>query len=522
MLGVVVLLVIGSLDPAEQAKTDSIPIPVTKLDSSYFPAGFYFGSAVSAFQVEGAANKFGKGPSIWDTFAHEFPEMIEDGSNADVAVDFYHQYKDDVKRMSNQLGMNAFRFSISWPRVIPTGKIREGINEEGVAYYNALIDELKANGVEPFITLFHWDLPQGLQDKYGGFTSPNIVDDFKDYAEFCFKTFGDRVKHWITINEPLVFTVNGYDEGKFAPGRCSSWVNRACLEGNSATEPYIVGHHLLLAHAAAVKIYKEQEHQNGQIGITLDVTFSVPFSNSVEDIAAARRNLDFSYGWFIDPLTYGHYPRTMQEIVGDRLPKFTEEQVRSLKGSCDFIGLNYYTSSYVSGNFTPDPDLTHVRFTTDNHATETKYRGGTPIGLQGSPTWLYIYPDGILHLLNYTKVTYRNPPIFITENGIGDMKETRNDLWRISYHEEHLLNVLKAICDGANVKGYFAWSFINNYEWNRGFTVKMGLFDVDDKLVRRAKLSVHWFKKFLSNKPIGPKCNIFNEDEEGLEDSAEL
>ncbi|XP_050211262.1 beta-glucosidase 13-like [Mercurialis annua] len=529
LLGFLVLLIIGSANLTESKKEI---IPVLKFDSSYFPEGFYWGVATSAYQIEGHSNKSGRGPSIWDTFVHEYPERIDDRSNADVTVDFYNHYQDDFKRMSKQLGMNAYRFSISWTRVIPSGRIREGINEEGIEFYNKIIDESIKNGLTPFGTIFHWDVPQALEDKYGGFRSRNIVADYKDFAELCFQKFGDRVKHWITLNEPFVFDTHGYELGGLAPGRCSHWVNRACQAGDSGTEPYIVGYHLLLAHAAAVHLYR-QKYNNGKIGITLDLTWSEPISDSPDDIAASQRSLDFLFGWWLDPIVYGHYPRTMQTLVGDRLPKFTKEEIDLVKGSYDFFGINSYTSNFASANFTADPDPTHLRYATDSAVTLTKFKDGKPIGQQASPSWLYFWPEGIRRILNYTKVAYRNPVIYVTENGVGDplglsSENSRKDLWRIKYHEEHLLEILKAICvDGVNVQGYFAWSFIDNFEWSNGFTVSMGLYGVDheDNLSRRPKLSVSWFNEFLKLKGQkgGPKCDIPKLDEEdSLEDDSEL
>ncbi|XP_050204469.1 beta-glucosidase 12-like [Mercurialis annua] len=515
VLGILGLLAVGSLEPTES--TDTPSTPVIAFDGSYFPKDFMWGVATSAYQTEGAANQHGRGPSTWDTFAHEFPERIDDGSNGDVAVNYYAYYKEDLARMKNDLGVDAFRFSISWPRIIPSGTLREGVNEEGIAFYNSVIDEALRLGLIPFVTLFHWDVPQALEDKYGGFRSPNIIADFEDYAKLCYERFGDRVKHWLTINEPYVFTVHGYEIGGLAPGRCSSWVNRACQEGDSGTEPYIVGHHVLLAHAVAYRAYKAMG-QDGEIGITLDLTWPEPYDFSVAaDRAAAQRNLDFAFGWFMDPLVYGYYPRIMQQLVtGNRLPEFTKKEIVSLKGSYDFIGINYYTANYASPNTSAPSDPTHIRYATDGHYNLTKYREGKPIGEQVSPSWLYVFPEGLRYVLNYTKDAYKNPIIYVTENGIGDNnalspEETVNDTWRINYFKSHVWNVLKSICDhGVNVKGYFAWSFIDNYEWSNGYTVRMGLYGVDraKSLDRFPKNSVAWWKEFLSKKPSsdGPKC----------------
>ncbi|XP_050227516.1 beta-glucosidase 12-like [Mercurialis annua] len=507
-----VMIMISSSISAHKTHIPSAPIP--KFDSSSFPDGFFWGTATSAYQTEGEANKKGRGPSTWDTFTHKSPERIEDGSNGDVATNFYNLYRDDIKKMNTELGMNAFRFSISWSRIIPSGRRSKGVNEEGIKFYNSVINEALNNGLEPFVTIFHWDVPQGLEDEYGGFLSPKIVYDFKDYAELCFQRFGDRVKHWITLNEPFIFSTHGYDSGDLAPGRCSSWVNKACTAGNSATEPYIVGHHLLLAHATAVQAYKKLG-QNGKIGITLDVTWSEPYSNKAADREAAQRNIDFSFGWFMEPLTYGRYPKIMHTLVGHRLPSFTEQQSEMVKGSYDFIGINYYTANFV---YAVHPHSTHIRYATDTHVNLTKFRNGKPIGLQASPSWLFIYPQGIRYVLNYAKDRYNNPTIYITENGIGDdknisAKDAQKDLRRIQYFDRHLWNVLKSICEHkVNVRGYFAWSFVDNFEWANGYTIKMGLYGVDrsNKLARNPKLSVAWFRRFLENKnsTSASKCRL--------------
>ncbi|WKA02360.1 hypothetical protein VitviT2T_020558 [Vitis vinifera] len=220
-----------------------------------FPPGFVFGAGSSAYQYEGASHEGGKGRNIWDTFTAKHPEKISDGSTGNVAIDFYHKYKEDIKLLKF-IGMDAMRFSISWSRVLPSGRVSGGVNKEGVKFYNNVINELLANGLKPFVTLFHWDLPQALEDEYGGFLSRKIVDDYRDYVDFCFKQFGDRVKHWITLNEPYVFNYYGYSTGTYAPGRCSNY-SSTCASGNSATEPYIVAHNLLLSHAADKLSVKE-------------------------------------------------------------------------------------------------------------------------------------------------------------------------------------------------------------------------------------------------------------------------
>ncbi|KAF5447862.1 hypothetical protein F2P56_033380 [Juglans regia] len=321
------LVLVGSFANTSNANAITPRYGISSLNRTSFPKGFTFGLASAAYQYEGAAFEDGKGLSMWDYYSHKYPEKIADGSNGDVADDQYHRYKEDVGIMKD-MGLDAYRFSISWSRLLPNGKLCGGVNREGINYYNNLINELLEKGLKPFVTLFHWNLPQALEDEYGGFLSSQIVDDFGDYAELCFKEFGDRVKHWITLNEPLGYSVGGYALGLLAPDRCSDWQNLNCTGGNSATEPYIVTHHQLLAHAAAVKVYKQkyQAIQEGTIGITLVSNWLVPYSNSTYDRHSALRALDFMFGWFMDPLTNGDYPHIMRSLVGNRLPNFSKEQ----------------------------------------------------------------------------------------------------------------------------------------------------------------------------------------------------
>ncbi|KAM1393315.1 hypothetical protein ACFX10_029125 [Malus domestica] len=475
------------------------------LNRSSFPSGFVFGSASASYQYEGAWDEGGKGPSIWDNFTHQYPEKIIDGSNGDVADDQYHRYKEDVKIM-NDMGLDAYRFSISWSRLLPNGKLSGGVNKEGVQYYNNLINELLNKGVTPYATIFHWDLPQALEEEYGGFLNRQIVNHFRDYAELCFKLFGDRVKHWITLNEPYTFITFGYASGELAPGRCSAWQNLNCTGGDSATEPYIVAHHFLLAHAHAVKVYKTkyQASQEGVIGITLATNWFVPVSNATRHRNAANRSLDFMFGWFMEPLTSGQYPHSMQVLVKERLPKFTQEESKLIKGSFDFVGMNYYTTHYSSDQ--PHNNSANASFLTDARVFESTELNGVPIGPPAASSWLVIYPKGIREILLYAKHKYNNPLIYITENGLDEfddptlsLPQSLNDTHRIDYHYHHLDYLRKAINDGVNVKGYFAWSLLDNFEWASGYTLRFGFvyIDYNDGLKRHPKLSASWYKSFL-------------------------
>uniref|UniRef100_A0A0A0LZM1 Beta-glucosidase n=1 Tax=Cucumis sativus TaxID=3659 RepID=A0A0A0LZM1_CUCSA len=425
------------------------PIIMPNIKRSNFPRNFVVGCASSAYQYEGAAFKYGRGPSIWDTYTHQHPERIDDGSNADVAVDQYHRYREDVGIIKG-IGFDAYRFSISWSRVLPSGKLSGGVNQEGIDYYNRLIDELISKG---------W------------------IDDYRDFADLCFKEFGDRVKHWITFNEQYIFAAYGYATGLFAPGRGSSQQvdcfdgdtgtkksnhigllpRRGCilkplhsLGGDPGTEPYIVGHHQILAHAKAVKLYKSKyKHQNGQIGVTLNTDWYVPYSNSLEDKKATSRALDFSLGWFLHPLVYGDYPASMRHLVNKRLPKFKDDEILLVKGSYDFIGINYYTANYAKNN--PNVDPHKPSLVTDPHADVSTDRDGVPIGPKVSKdSWLAVYPQGLKDLMIHIKNHYRDPHILITENGFFDyncsnIEKLIKDEGRVKYHQQHLTKLHESI-----------------------------------------------------------------------------
>ncbi|KAK4591739.1 hypothetical protein RGQ29_016253 [Quercus rubra] len=449
------------------------------VNRSGFPEGFIFGTASSSYQYEGATNEGGRGASIWDSFTQRYPDKIKDGKNGLLADDSYHRYKEDVSIMKD-IGFDAYRFSISW------WKLKWGVNQEGITYYNNLINELQSNGLKPFVTLFHWDLPQALETPMA-----IIKNDFRDYAELCYKEFGDRVKHWITLNEPQTFTTMGYGNGAFAPGRCSKWLSSKCNEGDSATEPYLVAHHQILAHTAAVQVYKDkyQMSQKGQIGITLNSPWILPFSPSTEDNDAASRALAFMYDWFMEPLNSGLYPAEMVAHVHERLPQFSKEQSYMVKGSFDFIGINYYSANYATDG--------------PCEYQQPSYFTDSCINITGCfPVAFYLFARNS-RSFTYTKNKFNNPVIYITENGIDEINNgtiSLEDNMRIDYHSSHLSFVQSAIMNRVKVKGYFAWALLDNFEWADGYTVRFGLVYVDyeDGLKRYPKNSTKWFKKFLN------------------------
>ncbi|XP_050289332.1 beta-glucosidase 11-like isoform X29 [Quercus robur] len=460
-----------------------------------FPPDFVFGAASSAYQVEGAANLDGRTPSIWDTFAHAGNMH---GASGDIACDGYHKYKEDVQLMKDT-GLEAYRFSISWSRLIPNG--RGAVNQKGLQYYNNLINELISHGIQPHVTLHHTDLPQALEDEYGGWVSQKIVKDFTAYANVCFRNFGDRVSYWTTMNEANVFVLGGYDIGFLPPQRCSPPYGDNCSTGNSSTEPYMAAHHILLAHASATRLYRKryQDMQHGVIGLNVFSYWFIPLTNNTEDKIATQRANDFYLGWFVNPLVFGDYPQTLKKIVGSRLPSFTFAESSQVKGSFDFIGVNHYVTKYVKDNpssvNTEDRDAVAdmaVQLTSIQNDTSTFEYAIVPWGLQG--------------ILEYIKQVYGNPPVYVHENGQRTRRNSTLEDWpRVKYLHGYIGGLLDAVRNGSNTRGYFTWSFLDLFEMLDGYESSYGLYfvDLDDPdLKRQPKLSAHWYSNFLKGKNI--------------------
>ncbi|KAG9443794.1 hypothetical protein H6P81_015134 [Aristolochia fimbriata] len=493
MKAALIFLVVLMVALSEARTAQSSGSVLTRED---FPSYFVFGAGTSAYQVEGAVDEDGRSPSIWDVATHSGRALFKD--NGDVAADHYHKYKEDVKLMAD-IGLEAYRMSISWSRLLPDG--RGLINPQGLEYYNNLINELIDHGIEPHVTLYHLDHPQVLEEEYGGWLSPKMVEDFTEFADICFREFGDRVSYWTTINEPNVFALGAYDSGVLAPQRCSQPFGFNCIEGNSTVEPYIVVHHNMLAHASVAALYREKylAKQQGRIGLNVYAVWVSPLSNSTADALAAQRTIDFYNGWILSPLVFGDYPESMKKYVGPRLPSFTEFQSKLIKGSFDYIGLNHYLTFFAQDN--SDGQKPQVRdFNMDISAKFALRQEDTPSG-QVFPFKFPKAPWGLQSLLEDIKKTYGNPPVFIEENGYGQINdETLNDTVRVDYLTAYLNATLNAIRNGSNTRGYFLWSFLDVFELLAGYHQRYGLYHVDfadENLKRTPKYSAHWFTDFL-------------------------
>ncbi|KAF5307524.1 hypothetical protein FQR65_LT06879 [Abscondita terminalis] len=443
-------------------------------------------------------NFTGKTQNVWDHFSHVYPGKIADNSNADVATNAYYKTKEDVKLLKN-LGVDFYRFSISWSRILPTG-FSNKINKAGVKYYNDLINELLLNNIKPMVTMYHWDLPLVLSN-LGGFTNEAIADWFEDYAKILFDNFGDRVKMWNTINEPRVMCDYGYAFGLFAPGISQSGVAN-----------YLCNHNVLKAHSRVYHLYhkKFRNQQQGRIGIAVDCQWYEPGSNSNVDIKASERSLHFNIGRSVNPILSkdGDYPEVIKTFVNNRskkegfaksrLPEFTKEEIELLKNSTDFLAVNHYTSYLVyNKNF-------EIGEPCSNKDIEAK--------IVQDPTWpvskfeeLKTVPWGLRKVLKWLKDTYKEIDIYIAENGYAGGEEL-DDQVRISYHKSYLRSILDSIhLDEVPVKGYATWSFLDSFEWSSGYTISFGLYHVnfsDPHRTRTPKKSVEFYKQLIKEKKL--------------------
>ncbi len=437
---------------------------------SQFPEDFNWGAATAAYQIEGAATEDGRGESIWDRFSAT-PGNVPNGDTGDVACDSYHRYPDDV-RLMRELGLDAYRFSISWPRVLPDGRGRP--NRDGLDFYDRLVDELLGNGIDPFVTLYHWDLPQVLEDR-GGWPVRDTVEAYTEYVEVVVGRLGDRVRNWITQNEPWVISWLGYGLGVHAPGRTSE------------ADALAAAHHILLGHARAAEVVR-RDAPGAEVGISIDLVPMYAFSESEADVRATRHSDGFRNRWFLDPLLAGGYPADMLERYADSglAPPVVEGDMEAIAAPLDFLGINYYTRNVVrSGSNGTVPDTVAAE------------------GAEHTEMGWEVYPDGLTDLLVRLHEEYELPPLYITENGASFPDDRANgsvpDAQRVSYLERHLGALADAVERGVPVRGYFVWSLLDNFEWAFGYTRRFGIVYVDFQTLERVpKASYDWYRDFIA------------------------
>ncbi len=444
-----------------------------------FPKGFAWGAATSAYQIEGATSEDGRGESVWDRFA-KTPSKIEDGSNGDVACDHYHRYASDVALMK-RLGLRAYRFSVAWPRIVPAG--RGAVNAAGLDFYSRLVDELLENAIEPYATLFHWDLPQCLQDE-GGWARRSTAAAFVEYVDAVTRKLGDRVRNWITHNEPWCASMLGYQTGRHAPG-LQDWPSALAAS-----------HHLLLSHGWAVPVIRANS-PSAQVGITLNLCPAVAASPSREDQEAARHFDGYFNRWFLDPVFHGTYPADMVSdyvergyLRSEKLPFLESGDLRVIATPTDFLGVNYYNRAVVRSDRIPEAKN---QARTVSLALESEW---TDMGWE-------IYPDGLFQILARVAFEYGAPKIYVTENGASysdgpDEHGRIADGRRQRFIRDHLLEAHRAIELGVPLAGYFVWSLFDNYEWERGYGQRFGITWVDYATQQRTpKESALWYRQVV-------------------------
>jgi len=471
----VFLLAVGALQAQDVPDVCNYNEERDSFPGGEFPSGFQWSLATASYQIEGSWDKDGKGENIWDNWSHWRSDKnecnIKNCDNGDVACDSYAQTARDIEQMTD-MGIKEYRFSISWARLMPKGDRRgdNKVNQAGIDHYSKFIDDLIIAGITPFVTIYHWDLPQALQDSYDGWndSGDQIVTDFADYARLCFDSFGDRVKFWITINEAEVVADLGYGIGVMAPGHTGQqWRAR---------------HNTVRAHVAAYHVYDDEFRatQNGQIGITMNTDWYEPMTDSDADKAAAQQQMDFQLGFWADPIyKTGDYPPKVKELIGNDLPEFTPEEKKLNLDAADFFGLNHYTSTLYTTCKEGDEGC-------DNGIKN--YR--CPNWPSSGSEWLYSVPWGYRSLLKYIHATYDSNkyPIYVTENGISssgpgngtDLAPNLKDQFRIDHYTQYIGQMHRAIKeDGVNVKAYTAWSLMDNFEWGMGYSERFGLIWVN-------------------------------------------
>lgn len=441
---------------------------MTVVNERVFPSHFVWGAATASYQIEGAAHEDGRGESIWDRFSAT-PGKVRNGETGEIACDHYHRYREDVA-LIRDLGLGAYRLSIAWPRILPSG--RGPVNSRGLDFYDRLIDELLANDIEPYVTLYHWDLPQALEDR-GGWPNRETVDAYVEYVSVVTRHLGDRVKHWLTHNEPWVAAWVGYAWGNHAPGRTSQ------LDAVATT------HHLLLSHGKAVPVIRS-EVPDARVGITLNLTPIYPASDSADDAAAVRMQDGSLNRWFLDPIFRGTYPADMTALRQQVEPFIQPGDMELIANPIDTLGINNYSRNVVKAG--PDDKPVHVRPDTPEF-TDMDWE---------------VFPDGLSDLLIRVDRDYSPETIYITENGAAfpDVRThagTVEDPERQRYIQSHIAAVRRAIEAGVPVAGYFVWSLLDNFEWGHGYSKRFGLVYVDYPTQERVpKGSYHWYREFIA------------------------
>lgn len=436
-----------------------------------FPKGFLWGSATAAYQIEGSPLADGAGPSIWHRFVHT-PGLVRDGDTGDVACDHYRRWADDVALM-RRLGLQAYRFSISWSRILPAGT--GAVNDAGLDFYERLVDALLENGIEPLVTLYHWDLPAALDDR-GGWLNPEISKWFADYADVMYRRLDDRVKKWVTLNEPWVVSDGGYLHGALAPGHRNRF------------EAPIASHNLLRAHGAAVETYRATGRH--EIGLVVNIEPKYRASEDPADVAATARAEAYMNRQYLDPVCLGRYPEEMAEIFGEAWPQWPAQDLARIRQPIDFLGVNYYTRSVTRHDASAWPlKACAVR---QKQATYTE-------------TGWEVFPPGLTETLLWIKRRYGDIPLYITENGAAffdppTAKKGRvEDPLRVDYLREHIRAVHEAIRQGVDVRGYMVWSLLDNLEWSLGYSKRFGIVHVDfASLERTPKDSARFYAKVIA------------------------